>query len=180
MNFLIHIGIEIVLIIATLFAGNMFWELRKRDRFLKQTISNQYFLEELITRQVLVNASQHQYIAPLVEKNEIGWFLNIQCVINADRDSQKKIVVQHAIVLLVILTASLFLGVPFLVINLIVFVLSQFGKISQSAQINVFQHVLTIALILDKWRSDNATECNDWIEKAPSLRPIYNAVMNAQ
>lgn len=180
MNLLIHIGIEIVLVIATLFAGNIFWELRKRDRFLKQIICNQSFLETLITRQVLVNASQHRYIAPLIKKNDIGWFLNIQCVTNADIASNKKIAVLHTIILAVILMASLFLGVPYLVINLIVFILLQFGRISKSAQNNAIDHILTIALILDKWRSDNATECEDWIEQAHSLRPLYNAVRDAQ
>jgi hypothetical protein len=180
MNTLIHIGIEIFLVVATLFAGHTFWELRKRARFLKQIISNQSVLETLITRQVLVNASQQKYIAPLVEKNEIGWFLNIKCVIDADRASQQRIVVFSVIVLAVILTASLFLGVPYLVINLIVFVLSHFGMLSQAAQNNALQHVWTIGLILDKWRSDNATECEDWIEKANSLRPLYNAIRNAR
>jgi hypothetical protein len=84
------------------------------------------------------------------------------------------------IVLAVILTASFFLGVPYLVIDLIVFVLSHIGMLSQAAENNALQHVLTIALILDKWRSEKPTECEDWIEKANSLRPLYNATRNAR
>jgi formate hydrogenlyase subunit 3/multisubunit Na+/H+ antiporter MnhD subunit len=180
MNTLIRIGIEISLVIATLFAGHAFWELRKRDRFLKKIISNQAVLERLISRQVLVNASQHKYIAPLVEKNEIGWFLNIKCVLDADRTSSQRILTFSVIGLAVILTASLFLGYPYLVINLIVFVLLHFGMLSQAARNSALQHVWTIALILDKWRSDNATECEEWIEKANSLRPLYNVVCKAR
>jgi len=175
---LIHIAIEIGLAIATFFAGNPFWELRKRAKFLRQVIYNEPFLESFISRQMLANPSP--LIAPFVEKNEIGWFLNIKCVMDADRTSQRRPAIFFALVLLSIFAASYFLGIPYLAINLVIFALLAFGSISQSAQTNALQHVLAIAIILDKWRLENPLQCEEWLEKAWSLRFLYKAVKNAR
>jgi hypothetical protein len=156
----------------------VFWGLRKREKFLKQVISNEGFLEGFISRPILESASP--MITPFAKKNEIGWVFNIKCVIDADRSSQRRTAGIAMLVLAAILTASWFLGIIYLAVNVIVFFLCALGSISQSARDNALQHVLAIALVLDKWRSENVSECEEWLGQASSLRPCYNAVKNAR
>ena len=72
------------------------------------------------------------------------------------------------------------MGIVYFIINLVVSFVPSFGFLSRSAQGSAVQHILALGLILDKWRSDNAAECEDWVEESEGLRLLYNAVKNAQ
>jgi len=83
-------------------------------------------------------------------------------------------------VLLGVVLGSYFLGTVYLAINVIIIFLSAIPGISEPARDNALLQVLTLAVILDKWRAENATDCEQWIEQAWSLRPLYNAVKSAR
>jgi hypothetical protein len=117
----------------------------KRAKFLRAIICNQPFLEGFLSRDALANPSP--MIKPFAQRNEIGYFVNINCVIEADTISQRRVKIPCALVLGAILVGSCFLGVPHLVINIVAFVLTSFAPISQSVQTNDLQYVLALALI---------------------------------
>ena len=84
-----HVAIEIVLAIAILFVSSSFWQLAKRDKYLKEIIRNKSLLEHLIMRSNL-DAPNPKYKV-YAEKNEIGYFVNIQSVIESDRKTIKRL-----------------------------------------------------------------------------------------
>ena len=61
-----RIAIEIVLGLITFFAGGLFWQLRKRARFLAEAIRSHPLLNEFISRQTLESASP--MVTPFAEK----------------------------------------------------------------------------------------------------------------
>ncbi|HEY6803522.1 MAG TPA: hypothetical protein VI306_08090 [Pyrinomonadaceae bacterium] len=99
---------------------------------------------------------------------------------DADKASQQKPSVFFALILGGILVASYFLGMAYLIVNLVLFGFSALGSISQSARNNALEHIMTIAIILDRWRSENPSECDEWIKQTWSLGPIYEAVQKAR
>ena len=54
-----------------------------------------------------------------------------------------------------------------------------FEPLSNAAKKSALQHVLILGLILRKWRQENPTECDDWIEQAWTLQPLYDAIKDA-
>lgn len=175
---LLHITIEIVLAVATLFASLTFWQLRKRERFLKMAIYNSPFLESVISRERLANPSPR--ISVFAQKNEGGYVFNMKLAVDADSASQRRVTLFSAVAIAAIFIGSYFLGVSYLVINVVLFFLTDLVPISSSAQSNAMEQVFIMALILHKWRLDNATECDQWVEHAWSVHPLYEAVKKAQ
>jgi hypothetical protein len=175
---IIRISAEIFLAIVAFLIGGVFWQFQKRRRFLKQVVANELFLSQFITRSTLEAASP--MITPFAEKNEMGYLLNVKVVIDADRISQRRVMLTFGVVLLAILLGSYMFGLAYLAINVVVVFLSALSPILQSTQSNALEHVLAIALILHKWHAENASECERWIEHAYTLRPLYSAVKRAQ
>jgi hypothetical protein len=174
----LHIIIEVVLAFATILASQAFWQLRKRERFLRWAIHNPPLLESLLSRDTLSNPLPR--ILLFAEKNEVGYVLNMKCVEHADRSSQWRTTIFFGIAVAAILIGSYSLGISYLAINFVLSLLTASFPLSPSARANAIEHIFTIALILHKWRLDNATECDEWITYARSLQPLYEAVKNAQ
>jgi hypothetical protein len=104
----------------------------------------------------------------------------MKTLIDADRASQRRAAMTFAAVVAAVLIGSYFLGAVYLLTNLVLLCLAASVPISRPAQSNALEHVFTIALILHRWRLENATECDQWIDYAKSLRPLYEAVKKAQ
>ena len=175
---LLHIIIEIVLALVIFLAAQAIWQIRKREKFLKHVVCNPPFLESIITRERLANPPER--ISIFAQKNEVGHILNMKCVVDADRASQRHAAMVFTVIVVVILIGSYFLGVVYLLINLVFLCLAASVPISRSAQSSALEHVFTIALILHKWRLENPSECDQWIDYAKSLRPVYDAVKKAE
>ena len=175
---IIDLIIEVITAIITLMAGSLFWQILKREKFLARAIHDGRFLSQIISPSSLDNPSP--LVAPYMQRLPAGYFLNIQIVIAADTKSLRQSKVIFGCVAAAALVGSYFLGVPYLIINAIVFFLSALARVSQSARANAEQQILTLALILDRWRSENITECEEWIKQAWSLRPLYDAVKEAR
>jgi hypothetical protein len=172
-----RIAVEIVLGFITFFAGGLFWQLRKRARFLAEAIRSDPLLQQFISRETLDSASP--MVTPFAEK-KITYALNVQCVVDADAASQRRTMFMFVLILMAALVGSYLLGVAFLAINLVFFFLSAVSPISPSARSNALQHVLALALILHRWHTENPRECDEWVARVPSLAPIYNAVRLVQ
>jgi hypothetical protein len=165
--------IEVILALLIFFAGGLFWQLRKRAKFLRAIIGNESFLSQFISRSALDNASP--MITPFAEK-KLTYALNVQLVIDADIASQRRTTVMFLVVIIAALVGSWFLGPVYFLVTLALFFFSAASPIFESTRSNALQHVLALALILDRWRAENPHECDEWIQRVPSLRPVYNAV----
>jgi hypothetical protein len=165
--------IEIALAVIIFFAGGLFWQLRKRAKFLRAVIGSESFLVKFISRSALDTASP--MITPFADK-KLTYGLNVRLIIDADIASQRRPMIIFVLVIVAALVGSWFLGVVYFVVSLMLFFVSSASPISDSARSNALQHILAIALILDRWHAENSPECDEWIQRVPSLRPIYNAV----
>jgi len=169
-----NIMIEVVIAIVILFVSNSFWQLIKRDRFLRNLIRFSPFLEELILKGSLNDPSPK--FAVHAEKNQLGYAINISCAIESDRKTIKRLEIIFSLVGITATVASYALGHIFLILNSVLFILPVFFPIAQSAQRSAIDHIMEIAVILYRWRSDNRNECDNFINNASSLQPLYNAI----
>jgi hypothetical protein len=168
---------EVALFVITFAAGSMWWQLRKRRTFVKKALKDEILLESLISKHALANPLAQ--ILPYTEKNEIGYFLNIDVVLRADQTSQRIPKLLVSVVLLLVLVGSYFLASTYLWINVGIFLLVGIGPITNSARHNAEEQVLTLGTILHKWRTENAPECDAFVAQAHSLEKLYDAVKRA-
>jgi len=171
---IVRIGIEFVLAIITLIVGSTFWEFPKRARFLKAVISNEQFLLQFITPTTFDSVSP--MIRRYAEKSEGGYVVNMGAVTHADRVSQRRLQLLNGAVVLAALVGSYFLGPIYLAVSVAIFLISGIGSISAAARNNALEHVLVLAFILHKWHSEDPSGCEQWIQEAWSLRPLYTVV----
>jgi len=172
-----NIMLEVVIAIAILFVCNSFWQLIKRDKFLRDIIRFSPFLEELILKGSLNDPNPK--FAAYAEKNQLGYAINISCAIESDRKTIKRLEIIFGLIGITATVASYALGPIFLILNCVLFVLPMFFPIAQSAQHSAIDHIMEIAVILYRWRADNPIECDNFINSASSLQPLYNAIKKA-
>ena len=172
-----HIIFEVVLAVATLFLGNVWRQLSKRAKFLRQAVSNQSYLDRFISKEMLLHPPSR--IEPYVSKNSVGYFINIDVLLKADRSSQRRPRVISSVCLLAVLGVSLYLGYAYLAVNLVLLSLLGFAPITESAKHNTLEQIVTLAVILYRWREENAVECDNWVTQARSLHTLYAAVRRA-
>jgi hypothetical protein len=102
--------------------------------------------------------------------------MNISCVCESDRKTIKRFEIVFGLIGITATVVSYALDPFFLVFNCVLFVLPVFIPIAQSAQRSAIDHIMEIAVILYRWRSDNPIECDKFINSASSLQPLYNAI----
>lgn len=172
-----HVLAELALAAGTFIAGGLWWQLRKRAKFLRHVLSNQSFLDFFITREILVNPPAQ--IWPYTQKNPIGYFVNIDVVVKADRSSQRVTKIISLVCLLLIFGFSLYLGYAYMAINFGLFCLVGFMPMTQPAKGNAVEQIVTLAVILYRWRTENSAECDNWVAQGRSLQKLYGSVQKA-
>lgn len=172
-----HIIIEFTLAIAILYTSTSFWQLLKRDNFLKEKIGLNPFLEDVILRNSLDEPNPQ--FAVYAEKHQLGYASNIHCVIEADRKTINRLEMIFGAIGITVTALTCVLGLPYLVLSCLLFVLPVFLPITQSAQRSAIDHIMEIAVILYRWRSDNPMEYNSFISSATSLQALHKAIENA-
>lgn len=172
-----YVLVELALAAGTFVAGGLWWQLRKRAKFLRHALSNQRLLDFFITKEILVNPPSQ--IWPYTLKNSIGYFVNIGTVVDADRSSQRVTKIIASVCLLLIFGFSSYVGYPYIAINFGLFCLVGFVPMTQPAKGNAVEQIVTLAVILYRWRTENLVECENWVAQAHSLQKLYGAVQKA-
>ncbi len=166
---------EIILAIATYVIARQFWACFKRDKYLRQVMSNESHLESFISRDVLENPSP--LMSHFAEPNDVGYFINIKAISAADRTSTLRIKVLCTVALLAIAAVSYFIVPSYLLINAVVLFLAGLGALSEPAKRSALHHVMCLAFIFHKWHMKDPAECERFFQQAFALRPLYNVVM---
>src|SRR5260370_182993 len=104
---------------------------------------------------------------------------NVKLLFDADKLAIRRFSIRYGTVIAAIVVASAFLGPIFLAISVVLFFLAAIVPISPAARSDASENIFTIGLILHKWRLENAADCDQFIEQAYGLRPVYEAVKNA-
>lgn len=172
---MLQIVAEVILAIGTFVVARQFWICFKRNSYLARVIRDESHLEGFITRDALDHPSAMMAMfAGSID--EMSYVNNIHIANVADRKSTYRMKVILAIVLMIIGTASYFLGVSYLIINTVVLFLAGLAPVSQPAQASALHHVSILALILYRWNLKDPAECEKWIGQAWTLRSLYNVV----
>jgi CheY-like chemotaxis protein len=173
---LLHIGVEIALAIATVFASQTCWQMLKRRRFMARIFPLQHFWEEFLTAEKLNDSSA--YVARITRESELGFVENIRLEAFAEVGVHRRVMLIAGTAMGIILVGGWALGSVYMVINVSLGVITAFEPLCRSARASATQHGLTLAIILHKWRKKDAAECDAWIDQTWSLRPLYEAVKN--
>jgi hypothetical protein len=161
------------------FGSGIFWQIRKRKQYLRNIISDQIFLKNFISYDLLQNPPPRVSIYYDTNRPRTAGEYGILMVsiLEADNKSQLIIKIDSIILILIIIIASYFSGgATFLIIQFSLFCLLAFIPILKSARNNALEHVLTFALILYRWRLEYPEECAQWTQNVPPIQPIYNVV----
>lgn len=158
MSLTLQIALGLALALVTLFAATTFWQLQKRARYLRQAITNEPLLRQLITTRTLLDASASRYIAPLVDEKTspkenrfpsgVLHAMRITAVNKADTSSQRIPKLAALATLLALFILGFFLGLPYLVAVVSAFLLVAPSPISN-------QQPATPSTTSLRWRSSS-------------------------
>jgi len=171
---IIRIIIEVVIAILVLMVANTFWEFPKRAKFLKRAISDQQFLLSFITPGTFDSLSPT--ITRYAEHCEGNYMVSIGALSQADRASQRRLKVLTGAVVLALLVGSYFLGPVYLIVSFVVFLLSGIGPIGAAARKNALNHILEVSFLLHRWHLQDPAACEQWVQQAYALKPLYSVV----
>lgn len=169
-----RLALEILLGIASLFLGSMWWGLLKRDAYLKRAVQDETVLNGL-TRELL--EAPPARIAIWGEKCKFGYARNLQVLVEADKQALRIPKLLHGVPLVLLLVGSYFLGWTVFAANLGLVCLAALPRVPDSAKANTLEQVASIAVILYRWNAENPAECDAFIQKAYSLSKLYSAVL---
>lgn len=162
---------EIVLALATLCFGGLWWQVVKRRRFLLSAVHDHACLEELVNPETL--AFPPSRLLPYLRGGRADLrFADVDALRTADRRSQGAVRWLSLFALAAVGVASLYLGYRYLAFNGLLFATLSFLPVSASARANALEHILTLALILDRWHGENPAECDKFLASAKSLAEL--------
>jgi len=163
---------EFTLILLTLAAGIIWWQLQQRRAFVKKVVTNEPLLREIIKDKALV--SPH----PQIRQNPSA-LLPIQYFaieLTTDRNSQRIPALMSLVILVAVFVSSYFVGRWYLLVNVGCFLLLGLAPATESAKQSANGHVVALATILRRWRLENASECDAFVAPRGSLHKLYDAV----
>jgi hypothetical protein len=149
-------------------SGVWFWSVIKRERFLVALMRDGSLLSRAIP--TLLDHPQAS-VAPYVRRLEGGYAVNIGLSTKADADACRRARLTCGGVAGLVFIASYFLGDVILLVNVALFALCVFLPLGESGRNSAFIEVATLAVLLDKWRSEDQAECEHFVETTASLRP---------
>jgi hypothetical protein len=158
----IRVAIEIVLVVLLFLIGVGFWNCAKSPRFLLRLLSDYDVL-----RRFYLNMKREQFertvvpFPPAAESAtpEVAFPVTIASYIRASLIALSRTRNMLSVPIVGILVGSHFLGSPFLLINLAVFLLLALPPLSDAAQNNAFSDIATLALYVYKWNQIDEEEC---------------------
>jgi hypothetical protein len=75
-----------------------------------------------------------------------------------------------------VLAASVALGSPYALVNGAICALVASFPLGESGKANAQIQVLSIAVILHRWREENRADCDQWVGQVSSLGDLYERI----
>jgi hypothetical protein len=169
---LLKVFAEFALAVLTLIVGSVWWQLQKRKAFVREVVTDQVLLHQLIGKESLANP------VPRTQSNPNA-LLPIQYFaieLTSDRKSQRIPALMSLVILLAVFVSSYFVGSWYLLTNVGCFLLLGLAPATESAKQSANGHVVALATILRRWRLENASECDAFVAPRDSLHKLYDAV----
>ena len=162
---------KVILAIIILYAGKMTWQLLKRGSFLKKISNSQAEMAAFISIETLDAFSQKNPV--YVNKGPGGYVGNISLIIDIDLTTQRRLKLLFGSITVLALTVSAYVGSVLFLINLSLFLLTGIYPLTEAGRRNACELLITLGAILYKWRQEDQKGCDEWIEQASSLKPLY-------
>jgi hypothetical protein len=170
---IIRIAIEVIIAILLLNVGSTFWEFPKRAKLLTRAISDQQFLLAFLA------PGTFDSLPPAIARYaqcDGNYVVSIGALARADRVSQRRLKFITGAVVLALLVGSYFLVLIYLAISIVVFLLSGLGPIGSAARKNALDHILAFGYVLHRWHLEDPVGCEQWVQQAYALKPLYSVV----
>jgi hypothetical protein len=165
---------HIIVALVTYLVARQFWACIKRRGYISQALRDVALLQRLVTREALRNVDHAQLFSQAEPK--AFYPLKIQALAQADQAATNKIKFVSGLILLVIAIGAYF-ATPYTLITFAVFtILASFGPLSRVVKNNAHVQALQLAVVIDKWRCEDAAGCESFFNEAVALRPLYNVV----
>ena len=165
---------HIVVAFIAYFVACHFWAGIKRRAYISHAIQDVGLLHKLITRGALNSAGQTDFLSQ-AEPSAL-YPLKIQVLSQADRSATNKIMFRAALILVATAIGS-YLITPFALVTFAVFVaLAAFGFLPQAVKNSAHLQAVQLAVIIERWRRDDAVGCESFFTEAVALKPLHNAV----
>jgi hypothetical protein len=168
--------IEIVLALVTIFCGINFWQIFRRDRFMRSTFANTEALKRALNEMKKSNAFESREFFPKPSWTD-DYIMNIY---NEGVSSHYALGKASRLMLMIAFVAGLasyfFLGFNYLLINLGLFIFPVIFAVQGSAMENAMEDIMSVAWNVYWFDKKNPKECKDYIEAGTALRPLYKAL----
>lgn len=167
------IVIEVIVGLVVIFAGQMFWSIGRKSRFLSSKMADDQFLAEFIQGENdhINFSSRVAHVAPDLEYHQL-----IHIAISSTRAADSRVRLLGLVLAIMGLAASAFMGTIYVAINVVLFFVAAAIPIGEPGAKNALGSIIEIALILYKWHSEAPIECEEFVREAESLQILYGVV----
>ena len=169
---------EIVLLILSFIGGTQFWQMIKRDKFMKKCLHDQNFLDSFVLHLKNDNflTKQATQVSVTGAMYTSDYEQNIWLEFSSSISSINKVKYIAVSLILAILVGSYFLGLYFLVANLALIVIIGFFPVTESAKDNVYQDLIAIIWNFNKLFESDKLKCQNLLNKTTVLNLIYKSL----
>lgn len=174
-----RILIGLLALALVLVGAYVLFQSMKRKRAVRRLAADGGFLGRLITVPVLESTPPHQAHFLSAGTNE-EFLAAIYALSASDKAATRTLRVVFGLLLFLGLVASFLLGGGWLIACAALVPLAGIVPLSGPGARNAAEHVLTTALVLDRWRSHDHAACAKFLEQATALRPLFDAVEYAR
>src|SRR3990172_3656554 len=172
----LKIIIEVVLGIILISLSSSFWACIKSQKYLGKALSDYNELKKyfnFIGSEKIYQESQNvQPILGSYSNNMATWMKASFSALDKTRNMM-------LFFSIIVILASYFLGIEFLLINIVVFFLLSFSPLPASAKNNMISDVHTMFLNIYKWNSVEPVECKRFCtsEQSRIFKNVYNIIL---
>jgi hypothetical protein len=160
--------------IITLIAGNLYWQMRKRDTFLRTAIKDDGLLREFITTTLLDEPPAR--VALFAKRLTSGYVHNIMILNKSDEDTQRRVKRWFLVVGCGATAVASWSGPVFDILTALAFFASYGFPVAQSSKANALEHIASMAVIMRNWMRDEPSQYDTFIAGATSI-DILDAVV---
>lgn len=151
--------IELLLAIITLFLGINLWALIKSPSHLRYTISDRIILKEFLN---FIGSDKFINEAKNIQPTLGDYKIFIEIWDNSHIKSLSKTRNLLLIPYIIVLIISGYIGIVYLIINILISLLLYFQNINSYAKNNNMKHIHTIMLNIYKWNTEDKLGCENY------------------
>jgi hypothetical protein len=170
--------IEVVFIIAITVCCYYYTQVKKRERYVLNILSDPLYLSSFIKPTLF--SEPRTYFTKMSVENNLPRYIDFGVYISSDNSTNKKVKTTMVSIIAVVIIISFFLGVTFFIISLVLlcmfYLICSFMPLSKEGEANASEHLYNMGYMIYRWTLDNQEEADDFFEGVPRLKNLLQAV----